>query len=151
MWLVSFYRFYASLGVGVVAYFLSRGVAAGVACAIAFRLLLWAMERAIAFFIVNERFNRHVYEFKQQLGPYGIRMANMAQRDRKIKKSLSEVFTPNMKNLKKCVDELTMMDTLFRAGMLPDAETQQLHDCKLKYGTYRLERVGKKPNKGEKQ
>ncbi len=150
MWLLSFYRFYASLGVGVVAYFLSRGVAAGVACAIAFRLLWCAMERAIAFFIIDERFNRHVYEFKQQLGPYGIRMANMAQRDRKIKKSLSEVFTPNMKNLEKCVDQLKMMDTLFRAGMRPDAETQQLHDCKLKYGTYRLDRMGKKPAVVEK-
>lgn len=36
-----------------------------------------------------------------------------------------------------------MMDALFSAGMRPDSDAYQLHDCKLKYGSYRLEQSEK--------
>ena len=82
----------------------------------------------------------HSAQFKELLGPYGIRMINKAEQDPGIRKSLSEVFTPDLKKLKSTVDQLEMMDTLFKAGMQPDADTYQLHDLKLKYGKYRVEK-----------
>jgi hypothetical protein len=40
-------------------------------------------------------------------------------------------------------DQLVLMDTLFKAGMSPAGDDFLLHDCKLKYGKYRLSRTEK--------
>jgi hypothetical protein len=141
---LSFYRFYASITAGVLTYILfSRSLWSGLLSALAVRLAWFGVERSIAAIFIKRHYERHVYEFKQQLGPYGIRLANMAQRDWTVKKSLDEVFTSNVKKLQQNVDQLRALDTLFSAGMRPDAQTYQLHDCKLKYGTYRLEKIRK--------
>jgi hypothetical protein len=144
MALLNFYRLYASLCAGILVYMLrGRSVWLALACAVAFRLLWFFFERSVNSILVNTYFKRHVYEFKQQLGPYGIRMANKAESDRRIKNSLSEVFVPDMKKLQNNYDSLKVLDTLYGAGMRPDAESWQLHDCKLKYAAFRLEREKK--------
>ncbi len=141
----SFYRFYASIVAGMVGYvLLQHSIAAGAACAAVFRLLWYLCEKCIDYSAVNVRFKRHVYEFKQQLGPYGILMANRAEADRKVKESLAEVFVSDVRKLQKNVEQLQILETLYQAGMTPDAETYQLHDCKLKYALYRLEQQKKK-------
>jgi hypothetical protein len=142
MWLLSFYRLYVSalIGTGTVLLF---GLAwwFGLLTAVTVRVL-WAVAEIIAGRIsVNRSFARHASLFKQQLGPYGIRMINRAETDASVKKSLAEVFTGNEKNLRKAVETLEMMDTLFRAGMRPDGDAYQLHDLKLKYGKWRLEQL----------
>ena len=145
MWILSFYRAYFALCAGTAGYFfLKKSVWLSVAAAIIVRALWFAVERYIKRAIIERDYKRHVYEFKQQLGPYGIRMANKAENEWPIKKSLAEVFTSNTARLKKNVEQLQIMDTLFSAGMRPDAETYHLHDCKLKYGVYRLEQLTKK-------
>jgi hypothetical protein len=53
---------------------------------------------------------------------------------------LSEVFTPNYKQLTKTVEQLEVMDTLFKSGLSPDGDTYQLHELKLKYAKYRIEK-----------
>jgi hypothetical protein len=137
--LLSFYRLYASLLVGVAVYPISgRSIKICVFSAIAFRLLWFAAERTALIISINLNFKRHIYKFKQQLGPYGIRLANKAENDWTVKKSLAEVFTSSLKKLEKNVEHLKLMDTLFSAGMRPDDETFQINDCKLKYGLYRL-------------
>ena len=98
--------------------------------------------------LIDQYFKRHVFEFKQQLGPYGIRMANRAENDRRVKKSLAEVFVPDVNKLQKTVDQLKIFDTLYKAGMTPDSESWHLHDCKMKYAMYRLEMHRK--NSGDK-
>ena len=50
------------------------------------------------------------------------------------------MFTSNQKKLQKAVEQLEMMDTLFKAGMRPEGDEYLLHDLKLKYGKYRLEK-----------
>jgi len=87
---------------------------------------------------VDASYNAHAAEFKQLYGPYGIRIANKAESDRRIKISLVEVFTDNPKTLKKNVEQLEVMDTLFKAGMQPQGDEFLLHDLKLKYGKHRL-------------
>jgi hypothetical protein len=142
MVLLSFYRLHASLCAGVLSYiFFSRTITAGLLCAVTARFLWFIVEHFLGVLSINKHFDQHVYEFKQQLGPYGIRMANMAQRDWKVKKRLEEVFTPNEKYLAKNIDQLRALDALFSAGMRPDEQTYQLHDCMLKYGAYRLEKL----------
>ena len=76
-------------------------------------------------------------EFKQQHGPYGIRIANKAENEWHIKKSLAEVFTTNIKKLHKAIEQLEMMDTLFKAGLRPEGDEFLLHDLKLKYGKWK--------------
>jgi len=144
MFLLNFYRFYASLCLGAAFYFLAvHSVWLSLAIALAVRVIWFATERALDSIRVDKLFKRHIYEFKQQLGPYGIRLANKAETDKALKKSLAEVFVTDMGVLKKNVEQLEMFDTLFKAGMQPDAETYQVHDCKLKYGKYRLEKLQK--------
>jgi hypothetical protein len=140
-----FYRLYASLCAGILVYVLLRQSAwIALACAIAFRSCWFFIERAVQAVLVEKHFKRHIYEFKQQLGPYGIRMANKAEGDRSIKKNLAEVFVPDVKQLQKNYDQLKVLDALFGAGMRPDQESWQLHDCKLKYAAFRLEKLRKK-------
>jgi len=144
MVLLHFYRMYASLGAAAAAWlFFSLRPWAAALCALGVRFAWFAAERRVNAYRVKKHFVKHVYEFKQQLGPYGIRLANMAENDRSVMKSLDEVFTPNEKQLRKNVDQLRMLDTLFSAGMRPDAQTYQIHDCTLKYGMYRLEQMDK--------
>jgi hypothetical protein len=146
MWIFSFYRFYCALCAGCAEYFfLKKSVWLFLATVFLARLAWYAVEQFIGGIIIKRDFNRHAYEFKQQLGPYGIRMANKADNEWRIKKSLAEVFTANTARLKKNVEQLQMMDTLYKAGMTPDPETGQLHDCKLKYGLYRIENLSKTP------
>jgi hypothetical protein len=147
MFLFNFYRLYASLCAGVLFYVLCAGsfwISAGVA--IGFRLAWFFIEQKINSILVNKLFNRHLFEFKQQLGPYGIRLANKAENDRHLKKSLAEVFVSDPAKLKKNVEQLEMFDTLYKAGMRPDSETYQVHDCKLKYGKYRLDKINSGPS-----
>jgi hypothetical protein len=145
MAILVFYRFFASLGAGFLAYALVwHHVWFAIACAVAFRSLWYSIEHFVNHLLVEKYFRLHLYEFKQQLGPYGIRMANKAESDYRIKKSLVEVFVPDMKKLQKNADQIKILDTLYGAGMRPDPESWQLHDCKLKYANYRLERHRKK-------
>jgi hypothetical protein len=142
MFLFNFYRLYASLCAGGLFYFFcGHSVWISAAVLIGFRFAWFFIERQINSFLVNKLFNRHLFEFKQQLGPYGIRLANKAENDRHLKKSLAEVFVADPATLKKNVEQLEMFDTLYKAGMSPDSETYQVHDCKLKYGKYRLDKI----------
>jgi hypothetical protein len=144
MWFFGFYRFYLSLCAGIAFWlFYAKSIWLSVAVVIAFRALWFGAERIIEGILVGRDFKRHAYSFKKELGPYGIRLANKAEQDRRIKKSLAEVFVSNPAKLKKNVDQLVLMDTLFKAGMSPEGDACLLHDCKLKYGNCRLSRLEK--------
>jgi hypothetical protein len=88
---------------------------------------------------IEKSFKRHVSEFKQQYGPYGIRIVNKAEKEWRVKASLAEVFTSDKKKLKRSVEQLEAMDALFKVGMQPEGDEFLLHDLKLKYGKFRLE------------
>jgi hypothetical protein len=88
---------------------------------------------------IDKNFKKHVSEFKQEYGPYGIRIINKAEKEWRVKASLAEVFTSDKKKLKKTVEQLEAMDALFSAGMRPEGDEFLLHDLKLKYGKLRLE------------
>lgn len=90
--------------------------------------------------MVEKNYKKYIFDFKRQNGPYGIRIANKADNEWRIKESLAEVFTPNMKKLRKAVEQLEMMDTLFKAGLSPEGDEFLLHDLKFKYSKYRLEK-----------
>jgi hypothetical protein len=142
MLVLQFYRLYISFAVGGLIYFsLWHRAWIWIAASILVRVLWFAIEKRIEALRINHRVEQHAFEFKQQLGPYGIRMINKAESDPMVRQSLAEVFTPDIKALKKAVEQLEMMDTLFKAGMRPDGDAYQLHDLKLKYGKYRLEKV----------
>lgn len=144
MFLLHFYRFYLSLAAGLlIHFFLIHSWWVAVTAAIFVRILWYVIEIIVRNRTVDRLFKEHAYSFKQELGPYGIRMINMAEKKPYIKKSLVEVFTPDSKKLRTAVEQLEMMDTLFKAGMRPDAESWQLHDLKLKYGKWRLEQLDK--------
>ena len=152
MWLLNFYRFYASLALGVAAtVFIVHRWWFGLLVFIAARTCWALVELFIGRLTIDRLFKKHAYEFKQQLGPYGIRMINRAEKDASVRRSLTEVFTDNEKKLRKAIENLEVMDTLFRAGMRPDGDAYQLHDLKLKYGKYRIERMEKeKAGEGKK-
>lgn len=114
----------------------------GLGCSILVRLFWFLIERAFTRFNIEKNFKNHISEFKQHHGPYGIRIANKAENEWRIKESLSEVFTSNRKKLKKTVDQLEALDALFSAGMRPEGDEYLLHDLKLKYGKIRLEEKG---------
>ncbi len=103
------------------------------------RVLIFTVESVTKRVIINRNFTKHISDFKQQHGPYGIRIANKAEKEWHTKASLSEIFTDNKKQLKKTVEQLEVMDTLFKAGMRPEGDAYLLHDLKLKYGKQRLE------------
>ena len=138
MWIFSYYRLYSSLGVGIGNGLFAHSVWIGIASCVGFRTLWFIGERLIIRVHINILFNKNLFEFKQLLGPYGIRMANRAQADFAVKKSLAEVFESNPHKLQKNIEQLEMMDTLYKAGMQPDPESYHLHDLKLKYGRHRL-------------
>jgi hypothetical protein len=142
MWIFGFYRTYVCVCAGAAAYaFVLRSVWLLIAVVFATRVSWFLMERLLGRLAIERDFKRHSFEFKQLCGPYGIRLVNKAENDLRIKKSLAEVFTSNPTRLKKNVEQLTVMDALYKAGMRPDADTYQLHDCKLNYGLSRLERL----------
>jgi hypothetical protein len=138
MWILSFYRFYCSVAAGIAAGLLCRSVWIGIGMVVLVRSAIFAVESLTKRVAVDASYNAHAAEFKQLYGPYGIRIANKAESDRRIKISLVEVFTDNPKTLKKNVEQLEVMDTLFKAGMQPQGDEFLLHDLKLKYGKHRL-------------
>ncbi len=150
MWLLSFYRLYVSIAAGVAAgLFLVRTWWFGLLAAIFVRMLWGGIEHLVERVRINKSFEEHAHAFKQELGPYGIRMINKAEKDGSVKRQLAEVFTADETKLRKAVEQLEMMDTLFKAGMRPDGDTYQLHDLKLKYGKFRIEKIDK-ASKGDK-
>jgi hypothetical protein len=144
MWLFSFYRMYASMALGCAAALLAVHTWwFGVITAVAARIGWGFIELLIDNIRINRSFKAHSHAFKQELGPYGIRMINKAEKEAAVKKQLAEVFTGDEKKLRRAVEQLEMMDTLFKAGMRPDGDTYQLHDLKLKYGKWRIEQLEK--------
>ena len=140
MWLFSFYRFYISILCGVSAYlFFTGNIWIGILATMLIRISWHIIEQAIARYTIQRDYNRHIPEFKQHHGPYGIRIANKADNEWHTKMNLAEVFTSNPKKLLKTVEQLEIMDTLFNAGMRPAGDDFLLHDLKLKYGKYRLD------------
>ena len=141
MWIFTFYRLYCALVVGSLSYFLfvhSLWCVAGVA--VLARTVWHLVERVVRKKRIAAWFDEHEGAFKEQFGPYGIRIINRAETDPAVKSSLAEVFTPHRAALRRNVDNLEAMDAIFKAGMRPDAETWQLHDLKLQYGKFRLEK-----------
>jgi hypothetical protein len=150
MWLFNFYRFYCSLACGILQYFLLyRNIWVACASVIIIRALWYLIEQMIKKITIQKAYNNHVSAFKQLYGPYGIRLANKAETQWRIKESMAEVFAPDITKLKKTVEQLEVMDTLFQAGMRPEGDEFLLHDLKLKYGKYRLEqKPGNEPASG---
>jgi hypothetical protein len=141
MWIISFYRLAIALAMGALGYFLllrSLWLALGIAAAS--RTAWYFVERVLTKRRINRWFEEHQGAFKEEFGPYGIRLINRAESDLSLKSSLAEVFTPDLGKLKANVDNLEAMDALFKAGLRPDGDAWQLHDLKLRYGKMRLER-----------
>lgn len=142
MFLLGFYRLYISCAIAVAAYLLlSPPVWLCVAVLAGTRTAWFFAERGARNFLVNKWFETHSPRFKEQFGPYGIRLINRAENDSAVKKSLAEVFTPSLKKLAENVRNLEAMDAIFKAGIRPDGDAWQLHDLKLKYGKQRLEQI----------
>jgi hypothetical protein len=89
---------------------------------------------------IKKWYKIHEANFKELTGPYGIRLINKADSDTAVRNSLAEVFTSSFQELRKTVEQLEMMDTLFKSGLRPDGDSYQLHDLKLKYARHRLEK-----------
>ncbi len=144
MWLLGWYRFYVSVFLGISLYiFFIRNIWICIACIVIIRTIWFFIELLIRRYKIQKDYNKHISDFKRQNGPYGIRIANKADNDWRIKESLSEVFMSNMKKLRKTVEQLEMMDTLFNAGLRPEGDEFLLHDLKFKYGKFRLENQNK--------
>ena len=143
MFLLTFYRFYIALLAGAAVYFLIYPkLWLCFAIIVAVRTVWYFTERFMEKLAINRSIEEHQTRFKELYGPYGIRLVNKAESDPAIRRSLAEVFTPNLKKLQENVKTLETMDVLFNAGMRPDGDAWQLHDLKLKYGKYRLEQAG---------
>ncbi|MBN1129793.1 MAG: hypothetical protein JXA71_12440 [Chitinispirillaceae bacterium] len=143
MFLVSFYRFYFALIAGAATYFLLfPNLWLSIVIVIAVRTIWLLVERFVEKLAIDRSFEEHRTAFKELYGPYGIRLINKAESNPSVKRSLAEVFTPNLKKLRENVKTLETMDVLFNAGMRPDGDSWQLHDLKLKYGKHRLEQAG---------
>jgi hypothetical protein len=135
-----FYRLFLSVGAGALLYFVTlHSWWIWLVGAIVFRIIYHFTESFILKKQRNTWFERHAYEFKQQFGPYGIRLINKAESDPSLKKSLCDVFIPDLTTLQNTVNELEMMEALFNSGLRPDGDAYQLHDLKLKYAKYRLQ------------
>ncbi len=142
MFLLRFYRFYLSVAGGALIFLTLLNSWWGWLGGSILLRIIWALvESKYNNLKTDKYFKQHSFEFKQLLGPYGIRMINKAESDQHIRKSLYEVFTPDIKKLQENVKQLEMMDTLFNAGLRPDSDTYHLHDLKLKYGKHRLEKL----------
>jgi hypothetical protein len=134
-----FYRFYAALCAGFLLYFfVTRNIFLSVLAAVFFRLLWLGMEKAFARIRISRDYTKHQAAFKQEFGPYGIRIANLAQAQWRVKASLAEVFCSRRDSLQKAVEQLEVMGALFKAGMRPEGDDFLLHDLKLTYGKKRL-------------
>jgi len=139
MFLLDFYRLYVSLIAGGLVYFVAyRHWWVWPAVAIAVRVVWLGIEMLIKRIVVDRDVSRHLSEFRQLYGPYGIRIANKAESDRRVKTSLAEVCAEDRAKLAKAVEQLEVMDTLFNAGMRPEGDEFLLHDLKLKFGKHRL-------------
>jgi hypothetical protein len=152
MFLLTFYRFYIALLAGASVYFLilpRLWFAIGIA--IAARVAWLLVERLMKKLAINRSFEAHQTKFKELYGPYGIRLINKAESDPSIKQSLAEVFVNDAKKLQENVKTLETMEVLFNAGMRPDGDAWQLHDLKLKYGKYRVEKEGLSGKDNEKK
>jgi hypothetical protein len=152
MFLLTFYRFYIALLAGAAVFFLilpRLWFAIGIA--IAARVAWLLVERLMKKLAINRSFEAHQTKFKELYGPYGIRLINKAESDPSIKQSLAEVFVKDSKKLQENVKTLETMEVLFNAGMRPDGDAWQLHDLKLKYGKYRVEKEGLSGKENEKK
>jgi hypothetical protein len=144
MFLLRLYRLYAAVAAGAAVYILLiRAGWVWIVTTVAVRILWALLEHLAARIMIERNFARHSYPFRQLCGPYGIRLTKKAQQRFGIKKSLNEVFEPDLKKVEKHVEMLEMMQTLFQAGMRPPGDEYILHDCKLKYGRHRLQTQGK--------
>jgi len=145
MWLLNYFRIYICAGIAIA---FSVGFKQpwwlGLLLAIVCRIAWHIVEKEFTKRKINRLFEQHSYEFKQQFGPYGIRLINKAEEDWSVKKSLSEVFECDLKKLKNAVSQLESIDILFKAGLQPQGDMYQLHDLKLKYGKYRLSKFEKR-------
>jgi hypothetical protein len=139
MWIFNFYRLYISAIIGIGVYLLTKSVWLCIGAIIIVRFTWLAIELIFERLHAHRLFKQHAADFKQVFGPYGIRIANKAESEWRVMKSLVEVFESNQAKLKKNVEQLEVMDTLFNAGMRPEGYEYLLHDLKLKYGKRRLE------------
>jgi hypothetical protein len=114
----------------------------GIGTVIGVRALVFFIEWWIKRLLINRDFASHEAEFKQLYGPYGIRLINKAGTDSRIRNGLAEVFVADLNKLKKSVEQLDVMEVLFKAGMQPQGDEFLLHDLKLKYGKHRLGMAG---------
>lgn len=139
MWFFTFYRFYTALLAGFAAYWMGgHTLWSALGIAVVVRVAWFGAERFLDNLIINRNFRRRIQEFKHTYGPYGIRIANKADTDQRVKRSLAEVFVTNRSRLRKTVDQLEALDALFQAGLHPDGDEFLLHDLKLKFGRHRL-------------
>ncbi|NLD91477.1 MAG: hypothetical protein GX639_02290 [Fibrobacter sp.] len=140
MYLFSFYRMIVSVLLGALCwFFIFHTWWSWVLITILSRIIWYIVEHALLNVQISKDFRVHETSFKQLYGPYGIRLINKSETDAIVRRELAEVFTRSMKKLAKTVEQLEMMDTLFKAGMRPDGDTYLLHDLKLKYGKHRLD------------
>ncbi len=141
MWIFSLYRLYTAIAGAVFFYlFVYPSIWLSILTFFFIRFLWFFIERTIKKVQINKLFFQHIALFKQEYGPYGIRLANKAEQNWRIKESLSEVFVSDIKKLETAVSHLEAMDALFNAGMRPEGDEFLMHDLKLKYGKARLEK-----------
>jgi hypothetical protein len=141
MFALGFYRFYAAVLCGAVAFLaLKRAWWVWVMTSVVVRLAWFAAESAYGNLRVRRLFAKCEPDFRQQFGPYGIRIANLAETNSRVRRSLVEVFEPRIDRLRKTATQLELMDALFSAGARPEADEYLLHDLKLKYARKRLEK-----------
>jgi len=142
MWLLSLYRFYGSAAAGILSGFLLHSIWIGIGTAILVRAIVFFIEWWIKRMLINRDFASHEAEFKQLYGPYGIRLINKAASDFRMRSGLADVFVADIRKLQKTVEQLDVMEALFKAGMQPQGDEFLLHDLKLKYGKHRLIKAG---------
>ncbi len=141
MFIFQFYRFFLSTALGIAIWlFFIHSFWVIIPVVIFTRIGWFLIEKMLRDINIKKWYTTHEVSFKELTGPYGIRLINKAESDAAVRNSLSEVFTPNLKELKKTTEQLEMMDTLFKSGLRPDGDSYQLHDLKLKYARYRLEK-----------
>jgi hypothetical protein len=139
MFIFPFYRILVTVLLGFLCWlFILRVWWSWVIVTILSRTIWYFVEHTLRTIQINNNFRTHETVFKQLYGPYGIRLINKSENDAAVRRELAEVFTGDMKKLAKTVEQLEMMDTLFKAGMRPDGDTYLLHDLKLKYAKHRL-------------
>lgn len=102
MWLFGFYRIYLCLCAGIAFWFFCiRSIWLSLAVVVAARLLWFGLEKIIEWIEIGRDFKQHIYPFKQLLGPYGIRLANKAEKEWHIKKTLPRSLPQTPQGLKK--------------------------------------------------